>query len=179
MIVEHDHVALTKSLPDLGLKPGDVGVVVHVNPNGKSCEVEFMTEQGISVSVVTRELADVRSISFECRTEEEFFEHGRHIARLADAGKPIPKQTASLEGVGAILLDVVKVDVRSDFKLHLEFENGEKRIFDMPPYMNKKPFSQLHGNFAQAHVSNGTVCCPGNIDIAPETLYYRSVPESV
>jgi hypothetical protein len=27
MIVEHDHVALTNSQPDLRLKPGDVGVI--------------------------------------------------------------------------------------------------------------------------------------------------------
>ncbi len=78
-----------------------------------------------------------------------------------------------------VLLDVVSVQARPDYLLHLEFENGEKRIFDMRPYMDKKPFVQLKGSplFALASVEYGTVVWPGNIDIAPETLYDRSRPE--
>lgn len=76
------------------------------------------------------------------------------------------------------LLDVVTVVVKADYLLHLEFENGEKRIFDMLPYMDRKPFVQLKGSplFAMAFVDYGTVVWPGNIDIAPETLYDRSQP---
>jgi hypothetical protein len=75
-----------------------------------------------------------------------------------------------------VLLDVVKVEVKPEYRLHLEFENGEKRIFDMSPYMDKKPFSQLKGSplFYQAAVNFGTVVWPGEIDIDPETLYSRS-----
>jgi len=77
-----------------------------------------------------------------------------------------------------VLLDVVKVEARADYKLLLEFENGEKRVFDMSPYMDKKPFTQLKNSslFARASVDYGTVVWPGNIDIAPETLYDRSRP---
>jgi len=77
-----------------------------------------------------------------------------------------------------VLLDVVKVKASPDYKLHLEFENGEKRIFDMSPYMDRKPFAQLKGSplFAKASVDYGTVVWPGNIDIAPETLYDLSQP---
>lgn len=76
------------------------------------------------------------------------------------------------------LLDVVKVKASQDYRLHLEFENGEKRIFDMSPYLDKKPFVHLKRLplFAMASVDYGTVVWPGNIDIAPETLYDRSVP---
>ncbi len=76
------------------------------------------------------------------------------------------------------LLDVVKVEAKLDYMLYLEFENGEKRVFDMSPYMDKKPFVQLKGSslFAMATVDYGTVVWPGNIDIAPETLYDRSRP---
>lgn len=76
------------------------------------------------------------------------------------------------------LLDIVKVEVKPHFMLHLEFENGENRIFDMLPYINKKPFVQLKDSslFALAFVDYGTVVWPGNIDIAPETLYDRSRP---
>jgi hypothetical protein len=46
----------------------------------------------------------------------------------------------------------------------------------MAPLMDKKPFVQLKGSplFTKASVDYGTVVWPGNIDIAPETLYDRS-----
>ncbi len=77
-----------------------------------------------------------------------------------------------------VLLDVVKVEAKPDYKLFLEFENGEKRVFDMTPYMDKQPFAQLKGSplFGKASVEYGTVVWPGDIDIAPETLYDRSQP---
>lgn len=77
-----------------------------------------------------------------------------------------------------ILLDVVSVKATNDYRLHLEFENGEKRIFDMTPFMEKRPFVRLKGSalFLAARVDYGTVCWPGNIDIAPETLYDCSIP---
>jgi hypothetical protein len=76
------------------------------------------------------------------------------------------------------LLDVIKVQARPDYSLLLEFENGEKRLFDMTPYLDKRPFAVLKSTslFAQARVDYGTVIWPGHIDIAPETLYERSVP---
>jgi hypothetical protein len=56
-----------------------------------------------------------------------------------------------------------------DYRLYLEFENGEKRVFDMSPYMDKRPFASLKGSplFTMASVDYGTVVWPGNIDIAP------------
>lgn len=76
------------------------------------------------------------------------------------------------------LLDVVKVEVGADYALLIEFENGENRVFDMRPYLDKKPFVRIKDRaiFAQAKVDYGTVVWPGNIDIAPETLYDKSVP---
>lgn len=76
------------------------------------------------------------------------------------------------------LLDVVKVKAHPDYSLELEFENGERRRFNMAPLLGKKPFSRLKesGAFFGAHIDYGTVVWPGNIDIAPETLYDRSVP---
>lgn len=76
------------------------------------------------------------------------------------------------------LLDVVQVEAKPDYTLFLEFENGEKRVFDMRPLMDKKPFDQLKGStlFTMASVDYGTVVWPGNIDIAPETHYDRSLP---
>lgn len=77
-----------------------------------------------------------------------------------------------------MLLDVVHVTVKPDFELLLEFENGERRRFNMVTYIDQKPWVRLKsGNtFFGAFVENGTVAWPGNIDIDPETLYDCSIP---
>jgi hypothetical protein len=77
-----------------------------------------------------------------------------------------------------VLLDVTHVEARPNYSLFLQFENGEKRIFDMAPLLDEKPFNKLaeDGLFAKAYVDFGTVVWPGEIDIAPETLYDRSRP---
>jgi hypothetical protein len=74
------------------------------------------------------------------------------------------------------LLDVISVTTHDDYTLELTFENGETRIFDMKPYLDKKPFVKLLNSplFFKASVQYGTVVWPGNIDIAPETLWFQS-----
>ena len=76
------------------------------------------------------------------------------------------------------LFDVVQVKAMPGYLLELKFENGEHRIFDMSPIIDKKPFGRLKefNTFFAAHIAYGTVVWPGNIDIAPETLYDRSIP---
>lgn len=76
------------------------------------------------------------------------------------------------------LLDIVEVKATADYQLYLKFENGERRVFDMVPYLEKKPFNRLKGSplFVLAKVDYGTVVWPGNIDIAPETLHRYSKP---
>jgi Protein of unknown function (DUF2442) len=76
------------------------------------------------------------------------------------------------------LLDVIKVTTHTNYTLELVFENGERRIFDMKPFFDKKPFTKLCNSplFFKASVQHGTVVWPGNLDIAPETLWKRSVP---
>ncbi len=77
-----------------------------------------------------------------------------------------------------MLLDVVRVTANPHFELLLEFENGERRRFNMSNYIDQKPWVRLKsGNtFFGAFVENGTVVWPGNIDIDPETLYDSSIP---
>lgn len=71
---------------------------------------------------------------------------------------------------------VLKVQPRDDFHLELWFANGEHRIFDARPYLSRGVFKRLQdiALFKQAFTSLDTVCWPGNLDIAPETLYDRS-----
>ncbi|MBN1578700.1 MAG: DUF2442 domain-containing protein [Chitinispirillaceae bacterium] len=76
------------------------------------------------------------------------------------------------------LFDVVSVEPRDDNSLLLVFENQEKRRFDMTPFLSKKPFVKINNSplFMKAKVAYGTVVWPGNIDIAPETLWDCSQP---
>lgn len=73
---------------------------------------------------------------------------------------------------------VIQVSPRADYKLELKFNTGETGMFDARPYLEKGVFRQLQdvSLFKQAYVAFDTVCWPGEIDIAPETLYDRSTP---
>ncbi len=73
---------------------------------------------------------------------------------------------------------VIGVEARPGFLLHLEFANGERRCFDMKPYLHYPVYRRLEnpGFFACACAGHGTVVWPGDIDIAPETLYELSLP---
>jgi len=75
-----------------------------------------------------------------------------------------------------MLLDVVSVVPEQDYNLLIVFENGPKRRFEMKPLLEKKPFRRLRDLplLMKAAVAYGTVTWPGNIDIAPETLWDRS-----
>ncbi|WP_173806630.1 DUF2442 domain-containing protein [Sphaerotilus uruguayifluvii] len=77
-----------------------------------------------------------------------------------------------------MLLDVKTIAPRPDFHLDLEFENGERRRFDMRPLLAMKPWNRIAtpALFERVRVEYGTAVWPGDIDIAPETLYDDSVP---
>ena len=75
-------------------------------------------------------------------------------------------------------MDVISVVPQPGFELLLTFANEEIRQFDMRPLLAMKPWSRIAAPalFARAHVDYDTVVWPGDIDIAPETLFLDSVP---
>ena len=74
--------------------------------------------------------------------------------------------------------DVISVRPLSDYRLEADFANGEKRVFDMRPYLVYPAFAALaEGSlFMKAHVALGTVAWTDEIDISPDTLYLRGQP---
>ena len=71
---------------------------------------------------------------------------------------------------------VKSVQTQNDYCLLLTFENSEKRIFDLKPYLNKGVFSRLQNValFKTAHMVSGSVEWQGDIDLSYDTLFTES-----
>jgi len=73
---------------------------------------------------------------------------------------------------------VKTVKIESNYQLLLEFSNGEWRLFDVLPYMDKGIFKQLKSKevFNSIKIADGTVRWINEADFCPDTLYLESKP---
>ena len=73
---------------------------------------------------------------------------------------------------------VKQVRPLENYQLELTFKNGERRIFDARPYLQKGVFVRLedHDAFRAARVVAGSVEWPGELDLSYDTLYLESRP---
>jgi len=62
MIKEHDRVVLVTPIESARLEPGDVGTVVHIYPEAKAFEVEFVALDGTTTAVETVDASKVRPV---------------------------------------------------------------------------------------------------------------------
>jgi len=71
--------------------------------------------------------------------------------------------------------DVVEVNAYQETVLKVEFTDGSIRLFDVKPLLQYPAFAKLRDDtlFMQAQVQNGTVVWNEEIDISPDTLYWR------
>lgn len=65
-----------------------------------------------------------------------------------------------------------------DHQLEMVFENGERRLFDVKPYLQRGLFVRLQNRaaFQAARVVAGSVEWPGDLDLSYDTLYLESRP---
>ena len=74
-------------------------------------------------------------------------------------------------------LAVKSVRSLDGYKLLLEFENNEKKIFDVSPYLNLGKFSELRdiSLFNSVKISFDTIEWANQLDFDPELLYDTSI----
>ena len=70
----------------------------------------------------------------------------------------------------------VAVFPEEDYILRIIFDNGEKKRFDVSPYIGKGVFMPLvdAAFFSNVKVVLGTVQWPNGADLCPDTLYLDS-----
>lgn len=73
---------------------------------------------------------------------------------------------------------LINVTPMEDYKLLIEYDDLEKRIFDVKPYISGSWYGKLSDTefFRTVHVSGKTVEWADGQDIAPHELYDLSVP---
>jgi hypothetical protein len=73
---------------------------------------------------------------------------------------------------------VKKIRPMDDYWLEVLFENGERRLFDVKPYLYRGIFVRLQERalFRAARVVAGSVEWPGGLDLSYDTLYLESQP---
>ena len=66
----------------------------------------------------------------------------------------------------------------SDYRLLLTFEGGERRVFDVKPYLGKGVFAALREKslFDSVRLSFDTIAWANGADLCPELLYAESEP---
>ncbi|HDR52018.1 MAG TPA: DUF2442 domain-containing protein [Mariniphaga anaerophila] len=68
-----------------------------------------------------------------------------------------------------------------DYKIYLEFNNGEVKIFDVKPFLSKGIFKELQNPemFNSVRVVDGSVQWNNEADFCPDTLYVESAEFSL
>ncbi len=74
--------------------------------------------------------------------------------------------------------DVVSVTIAGEYLLHVRFETGEERRFDVAPLLERKCYSALRNKalFATVAPLYGVVTWADGTDIDPDWLYEDSTP---
>jgi len=72
-----------------------------------------------------------------------------------------------------VLHDIVKARPLEDYKVAVEFDNGERGVFDCARYLNRPYWKPLRDKamFRQVRVAYGTLVWPDEIDVGQEDVW--------
>ena len=72
----------------------------------------------------------------------------------------------------------IKVEPQSDYNILVTFDNGERRVFDVKPYLAHPAFQELKSPvlFATVKPAGLSVEWLHGQDICPDCLFYNSTP---
>jgi hypothetical protein len=75
-------------------------------------------------------------------------------------------------------LSIIDAKPLENYRLLLTFDNDEKRIFNVSPYLGKGIFTELRNQktFQSVKVNFDTIAWENGADIDPEVLYEDSIP---
>lgn len=71
-----------------------------------------------------------------------------------------------------------RVTAAPNYEIFIEFDTGEKKIFDVKPYIHGEWYKELSDeNYFKSVFTNGyTVEWPHGQDLCPDEIYYNSRP---
>ncbi len=72
----------------------------------------------------------------------------------------------------------VEVTPLDNYRVLIKFDNGEKKLFDVKPYIFGSWYGELNDKsyFKAVAVDGFTIVWPNGQDICPDDLYYFGVP---
>lgn len=72
--------------------------------------------------------------------------------------------------------EIIEVQPLDDYQLLLTFDNYEKKIKDMKPYLDRGVFKELRDKkfFKNVKIAYGTISWDGRIDLCADELYESS-----
>ena len=73
---------------------------------------------------------------------------------------------------------ITRVEARPGHRIHVGFENGQERLFDVTPYLDKGVFEELRDEtyFQRVRPVWGGVEWPHEQDLSADTLYMAGNP---
>ena len=72
----------------------------------------------------------------------------------------------------------VDVKVLDNYRLYITFNNNEKRVFNVLPYLEDEFYAPLQSTaiFNTVKINPLTIEWVGGIDMCPDEVYYNSIP---
>ena len=80
-----------------------------------------------------------------------------------------------------LIPDIIEVKTLDNYNVYLKFKNGEEKIYDMTEHIEKIKFYNKLKNkkyFKNVVARGDTIEWENGEDVAPENLYYNSIPIS-